>query len=103
VWYPVLHVAVLVVHCVCKLPLHAVQDDDDPPVSVSSLAKSKQAAQVPVEASYVWYPVLHVAVLVVHCVCKLPLHAVQDDDDPPDRDTSLSKLKQAAQVPVEAS
>ena len=41
---------------------------------------------------------LHVAVLVVHCVCKLPLHAVQDDDDPPDSDASLAKLKQAAEL-----
>ena len=45
-WYPFLHVAVLVVHSVCKLPLHAVQDDDDPPVSVASLAKLKQAAEL---------------------------------------------------------
>jgi len=51
VWYPVLHVAVLVVHSVCELPVHAVQDDDDTSVSVVSLEKSKQAAQVPVVAS----------------------------------------------------
>ena len=48
-----------------------------------------------------WYPVLHVAVLVVQSVCELPVHSVQESTDPPASDASLAKLKQAAELDEE--